>query len=185
MLKSENLVLKSRIEELEARAVSSVLTDGIVPVPSVPIEGAAPAADVPPVPTDGAPPATDDEAAAGRKAKQTRMRFAAASKTLHQQAGKDSTATVDIVPRRNTPHIRRFMPRQSNPTTPAGARSNQAYHHKILRHCMERAIEAGARVGGKRARPLEDDVVKLNDYKAAALLEGMDNSLRAAIIRGL
>ena len=50
---------------------------------------------------------------------------------------------------------------------------------------MERAIEAGARVRGKRARPPEDDVVELNDYKAAALLEGMDSSLRAAMISGL
>ena len=50
---------------------------------------------------------------------------------------------------------------------------------------MERAILAGGRVGGKRARPPDDDVVKLNDYKADALLEGMDNSLRAAMIRGL
>ena len=38
---------------------------------------------------------------------------------------------------------------------------------------MKRSIEAGARVGGKRARPPEDDVVKLNDYKAASLLQGM------------
>ena len=35
-----------------------------------------------------------------------------------------------------------------------------------------------------RAR-VEGDVVKLNDYKAAALIEGMDNSQKAAMIRGL
>lgn len=50
---------------------------------------------------------------------------------------------------------------------------------------MDCAIEAGVRVGGKRARPPKDDVVKLNCYKAVALLEGMDHSLRAAMFRGL
>ena len=98
MLNNENQALKARIAELETRTVPSVPTDGIAPVPSVPIDGAAPAADVPPVPTDGAPPATDDEAAADRKALRTRILFAAGSKTSHQQVGKDSSATVDIVP---------------------------------------------------------------------------------------
>ena len=189
-LQAENAILKARIAELEARAVPSVPTDDAAPaakVPSVPIDGAASAADVSPVPgpkTD-APPETDDEAAAGRKAKRTRIRFAAYAKTSHHQVGKNSSATVDLVPYRNTPRIRTFMPRRSKPTTPGGARSITSYHHKTLKQCMDSAIAAGARVGGKRARPPEDDVVKLNDYKAAALLEGMDNSLRAAMIRGL
>ena len=79
-LNSENLVLKSRIVELEVWTVSSVPTDCIMPVPSVRIEGAAPAADVNPVPTDGAPLAAD-VAAAVRKALHTRILYAAGSKT--------------------------------------------------------------------------------------------------------
>ena len=50
---------------------------------------------------------------------------------------------------------------------------------------MDRAIEAGALIGRKRERPSDTEVVKLNDYKAAALLAGMDNSLRAGMLRAL
>jgi hypothetical protein len=60
---------------------------------------------------------------------------------------------------------------------------HMAYHRKVLQRHMEQAIAAGALVGGKRKRPPDDEVVKLNDYKAAALLEGMDNFLRASMIR--
>ena len=52
-----------------------------------------------------------------------------------------------------------------------------AYHRKVLHRHLEQAIDAGALVEGKRKRPPDKDVVKLNDYKAAALLEGMDNYL--------
>ena len=50
---------------------------------------------------------------------------------------------------------------------------------------IDRAIESGATVLGKRERPPEDDKVKLSDWKAAALLKGMDNSLRAGLLRQL
>ena len=99
--------------------------------------------------------------------------------------GGESSSTADLVPNRNTPRIREFGPRRRELTTAAGVRSNRSYHQRALKLHMDRAIDAGARVGGKRERPPDDDVVKLNDYKAAALLEGMDNSLRAAMTRGL
>ena len=61
MLKNENQVLKARIAELEARTVSSISTDDVQPVPSVPKDGAAPTADVPSASTDGASLAADEQ----------------------------------------------------------------------------------------------------------------------------
>ena len=110
------------------------------------------------------------------------LRIIKAKRTVHAflgLGGRSEDLSSVTVPFRSMQRVRSYGPRKRAAKTEAGQRSNDRYHRNVLQTYINRIIEAGASVPGKRERPPEDDRVRLSNWKAAVLLKGMDNSLKA------